>query len=712
MKKSIDPLASTPEMVEAVYKTLAQNLKIIRKRLNRPLTLAEKTVFGHLADPENQDLTPGKSILQLKPDRVCMQDATAQMAVLQFMQSGRKKSVVPATIHCDHLIQAHSGAEKDIQNAIRQHKEVYDFLKSAGAKYGLGFWGPGAGIIHQVFLEEYAFPGGFVIGTDSHTPNAGGLSMIAIGVGGADAAEVMAGSHFEVANPRLIGVHLTGKLSGWTAPKDIILKVCEFLTTKGGTNCIIEYFGPGTTSISATGKATITNMGAELGATTSIFPYDSHTELYLKSTNRSDIAKLSNKYKEELLVIDAEVEKEPQKYFSKIIEINLSELEPHVVGPHSPDVARSISKLAQDAQKNNYPQKLSACLIGSCTNSSYEDLSRVVDIAKQALKKKLKVKTQLLISPGSEMIYETIKRDGFVDILESVGGVVLANACGPCIGQWKRDDMQKGKSNSILTSFNRNFPRRNDGNPETLAFIASPEIVMAMSFGGSLAFNPLQEFNTPAISEEVSEKGFSDKAVNYFAPPDKDEPIEIVVSPKSERLQLLKPFEEWDGADFTELPVLLKAKGKCTTDHISPAGPWLKYRGHLDKISDNMFIGAQNEFTTDPGTGININNTEKNQPLSGIAREYRSHKLGLVVIGDENYGEGSSREHAAMSPQHLWSRQVIVKSFARIHETNLKKQGILPLTFVHKEDYEKIRSRDFISLFNLKNLKPESQIYF
>jgi len=441
-KEKRDTVSTTVGLVEKTYETIEHNLKTIRKRLNRPLTLAEKVVFGHLTNPKNQVLDIG-TILQLQPDRVCMQDATAQMAILQFMQSGRKKTAVKSTIHCDHLIQAYQGARKDIQAAIEMNKEVYDFLKSAAAKYGMGFWGPGSGIIHQVFLEQYAYPGGFVIGTDSHTPNAGGLSMIAIGVGGADAAEVMAGSHFEVANPRLIGVHLTGKLSGWTAPKDIILKVCEFLTTKGGTNCIIEYFGPGTTSISATGKATITNMGAELGATTSIFPYDSHTELYLKSTNRSDIAKLSNKYKEELLVIDAEVEKEPQKYFSKIIEINLSELEPHVVGPHSPDVARSISKLAQDAQKNNYPQKLSACLIGSCTNSSYEDLSRVVDIAKQALKKKLKVKTQLLISPGSEMIYETIKRDGFVDILESVGGVVLANACGPCIGQWKRDDMQK-----------------------------------------------------------------------------------------------------------------------------------------------------------------------------------------------------------------------------------------------------------------------------
>ena len=720
MKKSIDPLASTPEMVEAVYKTLAQNLKIIRKRLNRPLTLAEKTVFGHLADPENQDLTPGKSILQLKPDRVCMQDATAQMAVLQFMQSGRKKSVVPATIHCDHLIQAHSGAEKDIQNAIRQHKEVYDFLKSAGAKYGLGFWGPGAGIIHQVFLEEYAFPGGFVIGTDSHTPNAGGLSMIAIGVGGADAAEVMAGSVFEVKNPEIIGVHLKGKLNGWAAPKDIILKVCELLTTQGGTNRIIEYFGEGAGSISATGKATITNMGAELGATTSIFPYDKRSKKYLEATNRGKLAKLADKYGKLFLQADKEVLKNPKKFFHKVLEINLSKLEPHVVGPHSPDIVHSISKLKEDTKKNNYPDNVKAYLIGSCTNSSYEDLSRIVDIAKQAKKLKLKTKAPLLITPGSEKIYETIKRDGFVKTLESVGAVVLANACGPCIGQWKREDIKQGERNTILTSYNRNFPRRNDGNAETFAFIGSPETVMALSFGGTLSFNPLHDslintegkkvkFKTPKRAPEIPPKGYSKKAVNYF-PPNDDEPVEIVIHPESERLQKLEPFKSWDGKDFSNMPVLLKARGKCTTDHISPAGPWLRYRGHLDKISDNMFLGAQNAFSKEPGTGINLNNTEVNQPLASIAREYKTHSLGWVAVGDENYGEGSSREHAAMSPRYLGCKVVVVKSFARIHETNLKKQGILPFTFANSKDYEKIEARDRMALVGLKLLTPGSRV--
>ncbi|MBI3018369.1 MAG: aconitate hydratase [Deltaproteobacteria bacterium] len=717
-QKQEDSVSTTPERVQKTYEALHKNLEIIRKRLNRPLTLSEKIVYGHLKDPKKQSLEVGTP-LRLLPDRVCMQDATAQMAILQFMQSGRKKAAVPSTIHCDHLIQAHVGASQDLKTAIDTNREVYDFLKSSAAKYGMGFWGPGSGIIHQVFLEQYAYPGGFVIGTDSHTPNGGGLSMIAIGVGGADAAEVMSGSYFEVANPRLIGVHLKGSLGGWTAPKDIILKVCELLTTKGGTNCIVEYFGEGTTSISATGKATITNMGAELGATTSIFPYDSHSEKYLKVTNRSKIGQLAHRYQEELLKQDPEIEKNPRNYFSKVIEIDLSKLEPYVVGPHSPDVAHSISQLAQDAKKNKYPERLHACLIGSCTNSSYEDLSRVVDVAKQAQKLGLKIKTKLMISPGSEMIYETIKRDGFVELLESVGAIVLANACGPCIGQWKRDDIQKGEANSILTSFNRNFPRRNDGNPETMAFIGSPELVMAMSFSGSLLFNPLKDslknekgqdvkFSVPAVAAEVPPKGFSQKAVNYFSPPSEEEPIEIVVHPKSERLQLLQPFSRWDGKDFIELPVLLKAKGKCTTDHISPAGPWLRYRGHLDKISDNIFSGAMNAFSDQPGTGYNINNTEKNQPLSGIAREYHSHGMGWVVMGDENYGEGSSREHAAMSPRYLGCKAVIVRSFARIHETNLKKQGVLPLTFVNKDDYDKIRVRDFISLLNLKSLAPGS----
>lgn len=715
----MDPLRTTPEFVKEVYSRAEKNLALIRKRLNRPLTLAEKIVFGHLKDPKTQELEAGRSQLQLWVDRVCMQDATAQMALLQFMQSGRKKSAVKATVHCDHLIQAYISARKDLETALTVNKEVYDFLKSGCQKYGLGFWGPGSGIIHQVFLEKYAFPGGLVIGTDSHTPNAGGLTMVAIGVGGADAAEVMAGSYFELKNPNLVGVRLTGKLSGWAAPKDVILKVCELLTTRGGTNCIIEYFGPGTKSISCTGKATITNMGAELGATTSVFPYDSHSALYLESTNRNEINKLSNKYQDKLLTSDSEIEKNPEKFFSKIFEINLSELEPYVVGPHSPDVARPISALATEAREKKYPEKFSACLIGSCTNSSYEDLSRVVDIAKQAKKAGLKARTKLLITPGSEMVFETIKRDGFIEEMEAVGALVLANACGPCIGQWRRDDFQKGETNAILTSYNRNFPRRNDGNPETLAFIGSPELVMAMSFSAKLGFNPLKDplvtpagkefkFKKPQPAVEVPTKGFSEFEVNYFPPT--DEPIEIVIQTKSERLQVLKPFEKWDGKDFIELAVLLKAKGKCTTDHISPAGPWLRYRGHLDKISDNLFMGVQNAFTPDVGTGININNRELNQPLSGIAREYHSHHLGWVVIGDENYGEGSSREHAAMSPRYLGCKAVIVRSFARIHETNLKKQGILPLTFVDPGDYDKIRAQDFISLLNLRMLKEAALI--
>ena len=707
-------------MVRRVYELTSQNLDIIKKRLGRPLALAEKIVFGHLKDPQTQDLTAGKSQLALLPDRVCMQDATAQMALLQFMQSGKDKTAVQATVHCDHLIAAYAGAKEDIQTAVKTNKEVYDFLKSACQKYGLGFWGPGSGIIHQVFLENYAFPGGLIIGTDSHTPNMGGLTMAAIGVGGADAAEVMAGAPFELKNPSLIGVKLTGKLNGWSAPKDVILKVCELLTTQGGTNAIIEYFGAGTQEISATGKATITNMGAELGATTSIFPYDQRSEIYLNATKRKEIAALAHHYKETLLRPDPDVEKHPEKYFSKVIEIDLSRLEPHVVGPHSPDVARPISKLAQDVKKNSYPDQLKACLIGSCTNSSYEDLARVADIARQAKKLGLKAKTRLLITPGSEMIFETIKRDGFVKAMEDVGAVVMANACGPCIGQWKRTDVQKGESNSILTSYNRNFPRRNDGNPQTLAFIGSPELVMAISFSGRLSFNPLTDalvdqkgnkvkFKAPAVSDEVPPKGYSNLAVNYF-PPSGDEPIEIVISEESERIQTLKPFEKWDGKDFIELPILLKAKGKCTTDHISPAGPWLRYRGHLDKISDNMFMGVNNAFTQVPGTGVNMNNVEKNQPLSGIAREYKSHGLGWVVIGDENYGEGSSREHAAMSPRYLGCKAVIVRSFARIHETNLKKQGILPLTFKDPKDYDKIGSSDFISLTGLRALKPGSEV--
>ncbi len=709
-------IETTPEFVRRVYESLERNLEVIRRRLDRPLTYAEKVLLGHLAHPSSQELDAGTSYLELRPDRVAMQDATAQMALLQFIASGRSESAVPSTVHCDHLIMAYQGAGADMEAAQVTNREVYDFLRLASARYGLGFWGPGAGIIHQVILEQYAFPGGMMIGTDSHTPNAGGLGMFACGVGGADAVDVMADFPWEVLYPRLVGVHLTGELDGWTSPKDVILRVCSVLTVKGGTNRVVEYFGPGTRSLSCTGKATITNMGAELGATTSIFPYDERMALYLKSTGREALAGIADQ-KRALLRADPEVERDPGRYFDEIVEIDLSKLEPHIVGPHTPDLARPVSRMAADVKENGYPPNLSSVLIGSCTNSSYEDFSRAADVARQAQQHGAKVKTRLLCTPGSEQVHQTVRRDGQLEALEAIGAVVLANACGPCIGQWKRDDVQKGEPNSILTSFNRNFPKRNDGNPDTLAFIGSPEVVVAYGLAGSLEFNPITDelenekgerfkLTPPAAAPDVPERGFVTTREGYIAPPADREKVTVEIAPDSERLSFLQPFSGWHGDDFEEIPLLLKARGKCTTDHISMAGPWLRFRGHLDRISDNMFIGAVNAFTGEVGEGLNQSSGERGIPFPKIARHYKAAGLRWVVVGDENYGEGSSREHAAMEPRWLGAAAVIARSFARIHETNLKKQGVLPLTFLNPADYDKVGEADRVSVRGLRDLAP------
>ncbi len=715
-------IETTPEFVRNVYAKVGENLEIVRERLGRPMTYAEKVLLGHLDDPRNQELRPGDSYLLLRPDRVAMQDATAQMALLQFMQAGRNETAVPTTVHCDHLIQAWRGANADIETARKTNAEVYDFLRTSAARYGIGFWGPGAGIIHQVVLEKYAFPGGMMIGTDSHTPNAGGLGMFACGVGGADAVDVMAGFPWEVLYPKLVGVRLTGSLSGWTSPKDVILRVCELLTVKGGTNRVVEYFGEGVETLSCTGKATITNMGAELGATTSIFPFDERMATYLKATERGELADLAMAHRE-LLTPDPDVLANPDGYFDEIVEIDLSSLEPHVVGPHTPDLGRPVSKLASEAKENGYPLELSSCLIGSCTNSSYEDFSRAADVARQASKAGLKVKTRLWCTPGSEQVDETVTRDGQKEALEAIGAIVLANACGPCIGQWKRDDIEPGQSNSIMSSFNRNFPKRNDGNPETLSFIGSPEICVAYALAGTLDFDPLEDeiegpdgtrlkLEPPGPAPEIPPKGFEISYGGYESPPPPEErtKVEVVVRPDSERLQLLEPFPAWDGKDFEKLPILLKARGKCTTDHISMAGPWLRFRGHLDNISNNLFLGAVNAFTGEAGTGKNVVTGEEGQPFPAIARDYKARGLRWVVIGDENYGEGSSREHAAMEPRHLGCAAVIVRSFARIHEANLKKQGILPLTFVDPADYDRIQEMDRISIVGLAELAPDRNV--
>jgi len=702
------------EMIEKVYQRMPGRVRAARKLVGRPLTLAEKILYVHFWRSPKEPALRGQSYVEFAPDRVAMQDATAQMALLQFMSAGIPRVAVPSTVHCDHLIQAQVGARADLAEATSVNKEVYDFLAGVTAKHGIGFWKPGSGIIHQVVLENYAFPGGMMIGTDSHTPNAGGLGMVAIGVGGADAVDVMAGMPWELKFPRVIGVHLTGSLSGWTSAKDVILKVAGILTVKGGTGAIIEYFGDGAASISATGKGTICNMGAEVGATTSLFPYDERMAAYLTITGRSRIARLAAGIAE-FLQPDPEVAVNPTRFYDQVIEINLTKLEPMVNGPFTPDRAWTISEFGDAVRKNGYPEELRVALIGSCTNSSYEDIERAASVARQARAKGLKAKSEFTITPGSEQVRATIERDGQLKVLTEIGGTVLANACGPCIGQWKRHDVSKGERNSIITSFNRNFAGRNDSNPDTHAFVASPEIVTALALAGRLTFNPLTDvlvneegekvrLDIPS-GDELPRRGFT-PGERGFVPPAKDRSkIRVSVAPASDRLQVLLPFPTWDGKDIEDIPVLLKAKGKCTTDHISPAGKWLKYRGHLDNISNNMFVGAVNAFSGETGTGKDVRTGEKKE-FARVARDYKAQGLGWVVIGDENYGEGSSREHAAMEPRWLGGKAIIAKSFARIHETNLKKQGMLPLTFANPGDYDRVREDDRVSIVGLNAITP------
>jgi aconitate hydratase A / 2-methylisocitrate dehydratase len=701
--------------VRALYAAMPDRIARARVAWKRPLTLSEKILVSHVHDWTRQTWDRGKAQLRLSVDRVSMQDATGQMALLQFMQAGKKRVAVPSTTHCDHLIRAETGASADMVRAMTENNEVYAFLRSASRKYGIGFWRPGSGIIHQVVLENYAFPGGLMIGADSHTPNGGGLGMLAIGVGGVDCGEVMAGLPWEVLHPRLIGVHLTGKLAGWSSPKDVITYLCGLLTVKGGTNKIVEYFGPGAESISATGKGTICNMGAELGATTSVFAFDGRMAAYLRATDRAEIAALAEQYREHL-VPDPEVLADPRRYYDEVVEIDLATLEPHVVGPHSPDRARPISRLAADVKQNGWPAAIKAALIGSCTNSSYEDMQRSAHIAMQGIKAGLRARTPFLITPGSERIHQTIKRDGIMETFERMGGTVLANACGPCIGQWKRADVGREEANTIVSSFNRNFPGRNDGSAATLSFLTSPEIVTALAFAGTLEFDPVngtipgpdgRPFRfTPPEGEELPARGFDRGEEGYEAPADDPDSVDVEVSPTSERLQLLQPFPRWDGRDFERLPILVKTKGKTTTDHISPAGAWLRYRGHLDRISDNMFLGAVNAFTGEAGKGVNVLTGEAGVTFTKIARDWKAKGSPWIVVGDENYGEGSSREHAAMSPRYLGCRAVLVKSFARIHETNLKKQGILPLTFADVKDYDAFERDDRVSIVGLQGLAP------
>jgi aconitate hydratase len=706
---------STPvDLIESLYARLPERVATARRRLGRPVTFAEKVLFNHMRDAEGQGVERGADYGEYQPDRVAMQDATAQMALLQFMTARLPRVAVPSTVHCDHLILAHHEAKRDLLSAVDVNREVYDFLQSVSAKYGIGFWKPGSGIIHQVVLEHYAFPGGMMIGTDSHTPNAGGLGMAAIGVGGADAVDVMTGGAFGVRVPKLIGVRLTGSLNGWTSAKDVILKLAGILTVKGGTGAIVEYFGPGTASLSCTGKATICNMGAELGATTSLFPYDERMADYLRATGRADVAALADGIAADLRA-DEEVDADPAAYFDRVVEIDLSTLEPHIVGPHTPDLARPVSQMGADAAANDYPINFSSALVGSCTNSSYEDMSRAAHVARQAAAHGVKAATPLLVTPGSEQIRATIERDGQMAALEEIGATVLANACGPCIGQWQRDDMPAGTRNSILNSYNRNFPKRNDGNAETLSFIASPELVVAQSLVGRLDFNPVTDAVTaadgttfmlePPSAEELPATGFDPGEAGFVTPPADGSSVEVVVRPDSDRLQLLEPFAPWDGQDYLGAPVLMKAKGKCTTDHISPAGPWLRFRGHLDRISDNMFIGAINAFTGEAGRGLNVLTGDRDA-FSAVARDYKAKGLRWVAIGDENYGEGSSREHAAMEPRFLGGVAVLARSFARIHETNLKKQGMLPLTFADPASYDLVREDDRLDVVGLAGLAP------
>lgn len=703
------------ELIKSVYKNMPARIEAARKNLARPLTLSEKILYSHLFDNNSlQDYKRAEDYVNFAPDRVAMQDATAQMALLQFMNAGKSKVAVPSTVHCDHLIQASVGADEDLKEALLQNNEVYNFLQSVSDKYGIGFWKPGAGIIHQVVLENYAFPGGMMIGTDSHTVNAGGLGMVAIGVGGADAVDVMAGMAWELKMPKLIGVKLTGKLSGWASSKDVILKVAGILTVKGGTGAIVEYFGEGADALSCTGKATICNMGAEIGATTSIFAYDKNMSTYLRHTGREQIADLADDIMPHLRA-DEEVALNPEKYYDELIEINLSELEPFINGPFTPDLAHPLSDFAKAVKTNDYPQKLEVGLIGSCTNSSYEDLSRAASLAKQARDKNLKVKAEFIVTPGSEMVRYTTERDGILSEFENIGGVIMSNACGPCIGQWNRHTEDPTRKNSIITSFNRNFAKRNDGNPNTHGFVASPELVTAMAIAGDLTFNPMTDtlINEDGVEVKLDEPkgyelpphGFDVVDAGYLAPQADGSSVKVEVSKMSDRLQLLAPFKEWDGEDYLGLNLLIKAKGKCTTDHISMAGPWLRFRGHLDNISNNMLIGAINYFNDESNLIFNPI-SEKYEEVPATARAIKAKGQASFVVGDENYGEGSSREHAAMEPRHLGIKVVLVRSFARIHETNLKKQGVLGLTFADKADYDKIQEKDKVDVFGLKDFKP------
>ena len=701
------------DMLRSFYSNFPKRVDAAREQVGRPLTLAEKILYAHLY--EESDICPfrrGEDYVNFRPDRVAMQDATAQMALLQFMNAGKSKSAVPATVHCDHLIQANMGAKTDIATATQSNSEVYDFLKSVSDKYGIGFWKPGAGIIHQVVLENYAFPGGIMIGTDSHTPNAGGLGMIAIGVGGADAVDVMTGMEWELKMPKLIGVKLTGSLSGWASPKDVILKLAGILTVKGGTNAIIEYFGPGAASLSATGKATICNMGAEVGATTSLFPFDLNMATYLRATGRDDVAEWATAVSD-YLEADMDVQAQPDSFYDRVIVINLSELEPHINGPFTPDAATPISEFATKVKENGWPRKMEVGLIGSCTNSSYQDLSRAASIARQAAEDKIPVAAPLIINPGSEQIRYTAERDGILGDFEQIGATVMANACGPCIGQWKRHTDDNTRKNSIVTSFNRNFAKRADGNPNTHAFVASPELTLALTIAGDLCFNPLTDTLKTADGREVKlkepegtdfpPKGFEVKDNGYVAPTGKD--AEVVINPGSNRLQVLKPFAAWDGKELIEMPLLLKAEGKCTTDHISMAGPWLRFRGHLENISDNMLMGAVNAFNGKTNSILNQLNG-KYEAVSAVAKQYKAKGISSIVVAEENYGAGSSRDHAAMEPRFLNVKVILAKSFARIHETNLKKQGMLALTFADKDDYKKVREEDKISIVGLKEFAP------
>ncbi len=711
-------MAENFDMIQKVYNGFSAKVIKAREVLGRPLTYAEKILYTHLWNETTTEYKRGVDYVELAPDRVAMQDATAQMAMLQFMHSGRKKVSVPSTAHADHLIQARDNAKEDLDRANNENEEVYDFLASVTQKYGAGFWKPGAGIIHQVVLENYAFPGGMMIGTDSHTPNAGGLGMVAIGVGGADAVDVMAGMAWGLKWPKLIGIKLTGKLSGWTSPKDVILKVAGELTVKGGTGAIVEYFGEGTKTISATGKGTICNMGAEIGATTSLFPFDEKMAAYLKKTSREDVAELATQNAANLRA-DDDVLENPEKYYDQILEVNLDELEPHLNGPFSPDRAWPLSKMKEAVKDNDFPEELSVGLIGSCTNSSYEDIDRAASIVRQAMDKGLKAKSDFLITPGSEQVRATIERDGQLKTLTDFGGVVMANACGPCIGMWHRMDNPERKRNSIVNSFNRNFAKRQDGNPNTLAFVASPEITTVLTLAGKITFNPEtdtlkdadgNEFKLDSpFGDELPENGFVPDMNGYLAPKEDGSSVEVKVNPTSDRLQLLERFDAWNGKDFTDMPVLLKAKGKCTTDHISMAGPWLKFRGHLDNISNNFLLGAINAYNDKPGE-TKSQLTGEYRVVQEVTREYKANGLGWVVVGDENYGEGSSREHAAMEPRFLGGKAIIVKSFARIHETNLKKQGMLPLIFDNPSDYDLILEDDKFNIVGLTELAPGKQV--